>query len=50
MQDVMLKVLAWPWKILLTPWLFFLVMIPAVMFGADDESMNKIWNGYWTGW
>ena len=50
MQDVMAKVLAWPLKILLTPWMFFLVMLPAAVFGTDDEGLNKIWNGYWTGW
>ncbi|MBR2417952.1 MAG: hypothetical protein IKB12_04905 [Clostridia bacterium] len=47
MKDVMGKALALPLKVLFTPYYFFFVMIPAVMFEADDETMNKLWNSYW---
>lgn len=49
MNDVMAKALAFPLKILLTPWMFFLVLIPAWMLGGDATG-DKIWENYWNGW
>ena len=50
MKDVMGKALAFPLKVLFTPYYFFFIMIPAVMFKADDETMNQIWDSYRNSW
>ena len=49
MKDVMAKALAFPMKILLTPWVFFLIAIPALMIGGD-EAFDNLMDGYWNGW
>lgn len=43
------KALAFPLKILLTPWIFLLIMVPAVII-SGDEAFDNIWEGYWNGW
>jgi hypothetical protein len=49
MQDVMAKDLALPMKILLTPWVFFLIAIPTLMI-SGDEAFDNLMDGYWNGW
>ena len=49
MQDVMAKALAFPMQILLTPWVFFLIAIPALMIGGY-EAFDNLMDGYWNGW